>query len=221
MAVGEPGVQENTNANERNIENIPEQAETKEEIGEPINDNEASTVKEKKATIVKKGTDKIIIEPTKPIIAPKPKALLKNGNSKDVPNGNHQDSYNGINNQGIAGGKGDQGKINGNINSDSYTGNGGNGSGGAVRIKSGLVGRKFTKYPTFEDEFNENAKVAVDIIVNAEGKITSALVNPKGTTTTNLAIKNIALKKALLLKMNSSEATEQVGTIVFEFKLKS
>jgi len=45
-------------------------------------------------------------------------------------------------------------------------------------------------------------------------------VNPKGTTTTNPSIRNIALKKAKTLKLNAGSESEQVGTLVFSFKLR-
>lgn len=153
---------------------------------------------------------------------PKPKAVFTGGTNKGS-GGNFADSYNGVTNQGIAGGKGDQGKPNGNPNSDSYTGNAGSGNGGigGVAIKSGLDGRRITKLPSFEDEFNENAKVAVDITVNQAGAVTAAVINPKGTTTTNPSIRNIALQKAKSLKLNAAEAEEQKGTLVFNFKLRN
>jgi hypothetical protein len=98
---------------------------------------------------------------------PQPKAIYKGGTSNG-PGGNGADSYNGVRNQGIAGGHGDQGSPNGNPNSDSYKGNASSGKSG-VRIRSGLSGRRFTRYPSFEDDFNENAKVAVDIKVDKGG----------------------------------------------------
>lgn len=151
---------------------------------------------------------------------PKPKAVFKGGTST-TSSGNGGDSYNGIHNQGIAGGKGDQGNINGNPNSDSYKGNAASGnSGSGVSIRSGLDGRRITKLPSFEDEFNENAKVAVDITVDQAGNVISATVNPKGTTTTNQNIRNIALRKAKGLKLNAGNDSEQVGTLVFSFKLR-
>jgi hypothetical protein len=149
---------------------------------------------------------------------PQPKAVYKGGTSTG-PGGNGADSYNGVRNQGIAGGNGDQGRPDGNPNSDSYRGNGGTGSSG-VRIRSGLSGRRFARLPSFEDEFNENAKVAVDIKVDASGKVTAATVNPRGTTTTNGNIRSIAIRKALQLKLNASSEDEQSGTILFEFKLR-
>jgi outer membrane biosynthesis protein TonB len=167
--------------------------------------------------VVKNTTPNTVTNPTpKP---PSPKAVYKGGTNPNATGGNRGDSYNNVKNQGIAGGNGDQGKPNGNPNSDSYTGNGGTGKSG-VSIRSGLTGRRFTAYPSFTDDFNENAKVAVDIKVNADGKVLSAVVNPRGTTTTNAGIRSIAVRKALQLKLNSSSDEESSGTIVFDFKLR-
>ncbi|MEI6266263.1 MAG: hypothetical protein WCP74_14280 [Sphingobacteriia bacterium] len=170
-----------------------------------------------------KSSNKPIVE-SKPIPAPAPtpKAIFKASNTKG-PGGNNADSYNGVRNQGIAGGKGDQGNPNGNPNSDSYNGNAASGKAGTggVAIRSGLDGRRITKLPAFEDDFNENAKVAVDITVDQSGNVIAAMVNPKGTTTTNTNIRNIALRKARTLKLNSGDTEEQTGTLVFNFKLRN
>ncbi len=173
-------------------------------------------------TVVKKPTSATITHTTP--APPKPKAVFKGGTSTTT-SGNRADSYNGVKDQGIAGGKGDQGNPNGNPNSDSYkgnaaSGNGGSGGSGGVSIRSGLNGRRITKLPSFEDDFNENAKVAVDITVDKAGNVTMAIVNQRGTTTTNQNIRNIALRKARSLKLNSGNAEEQTGTLVFNFKLR-
>lgn len=149
---------------------------------------------------------------------PRPKAIYKGGASNG-PGGNGADTYNGVRNQGIAGGRGDQGNPNGNPNSDSYKGNASSGNSG-VRIRSGLNGRRFTRLPSFEDDFNENAKVAVDIRVDKNGNVIAAVVNPRGTTTTNGSIRSIATRKAMQLKLNAGDEDEQTGTILFDFKLK-
>ncbi len=156
-------------------------------------------------------------------VPPKPKAVFKGGTSTTT-SGNRADSYNGVRNQGVAGGKGDQGNPNGNPNSDSYkgnasSGNGGNGGSGGVSIRSGLAGRNFARLPSFEDDFNENAKVAVDVTVDRAGNVTVAVVNQRGTTTTNQNIRSIALRKARSLKMTAGNE-EQTGTLVFNFKLR-
>jgi len=196
----------------------PAQVEASKPIQTDANEtNEAAAVVTK--TVKKQNTI------TPPVQAPpKPKAVF-GGGASTTTSGNNADSYNGKTDQGIAGGKGDQGKINGNPNSDSYTGNGGNGTGGpagaggGVSIRSGLDGRRIAKLPSFEDDFNENAKVAVDIVVNDNGQVISATVNPRGTTTTNASIRNIAIKKAQTLRLNAGNDPEQKGTIVFSFKI--
>jgi hypothetical protein len=196
----------------------PQQVEASKPIQTDANEtNEAAAVATK--TVKKEA----VTTPPVPT-PPKPKAVF-GGGASTTTSGNNADSYNGKTDQGIAGGKGDQGKPNGNPNSDSYTGNGGNGTGGpagaggGVNIRSGLDGRRITKLPSFEDDFNENAKVAVDIVVNENGQVISATVNPRGTTTTNAGIRNIAIKKARMLRLNAGNDPEQKGTIVFSFKI--
>lgn len=156
---------------------------------------------------------------------PKPKAVFSNNTNRNTISGGAavNDSYNNATSQGIAGGKGDQGKPTGNPLSDSYNGNAasGNGGSGGVSIRNGLDGRRITRLPSFEDDFNENAKVAVDITVNQSGSVISASINPKGTTTTNTSIRNIAIQKAKTLKLNAADAAEQTGTLIFNFKLRN
>jgi hypothetical protein len=189
--------------------------------------NVAAAKAEKPKVTTTKPTEEVkrSVASTKPVTnptpaPPKPKAVF---NGKTAPNsngtgGNGADSYYKGSNQGVAGGKGDQGKPGGSPTSDSYNGNGK--GGGGIRISSGLGGRRIASIPSFEDEFNENAKVAVDVVVNASGSVISVAVNPRGTTTTNGNIRQIALRKARSLKFNASSDDEQKGTLIFDFKLK-
>lgn len=192
------------------------------EASKPIQ-TDANETNEAAAVVTKTVKKEAVTTPPVPS-PPKPKAVF-GGGSSTTTSGNNADSYNGKTDQGIAGGKGDQGKTNGNPNSDSYTGNGGNGTGGpagaggGVSIRNGLDGRRITKLPSFEDDFNENAKVAVDIVVSDNGQVISATVNPRGTTTTNAGIRNIAIKKAKMLRLSAGSDPEQKGTIVFSFKI--
>lgn len=153
-----------------------------------------------------------VAEPTP--APPRPKALY--GGSTGT-GGNNADSYNNSRNQGIAGGTGDQGRPNGNPNSDNYTGSGGSGSG--VSISRGLTGRKIVRLPSFEDDFNENAKIAVDIRVDEAGNVIAASYQPLGSTTSNPRLRTIALNKARQLKFNTGDM-EAAGTIIFNFRLK-
>ncbi|GGA96781.1 hypothetical protein [Puia dinghuensis] len=151
--------------------------------------------------------------PEKP--APRPKAVFHGVNGTGT-GGNAADDFKPGGNQGIAGGRGDQGSPGGNPNSNNYTG-GGHGSGG-VAISRGLGGRHIVRTPSFTDDFNENAKVAVDITVDANGNVTDAQYTPRGSTTSATNYKEIAERKARMVKF-SPGSDESTGTIVFNFKV--
>lgn len=150
--------------------------------------------------------------------APKPKAVFKGVNGNGT-GGNEADNYKKGGSEGIAGGVGDQGRPAGNPDSKNYDGPGGRGNSG-VSISRGLQGRKITGFPSFEDDFNENAKVAVDIRVDGTGRVISATYQPRGSTTSNATLTSIAKRKALQVKFNSG-GEESVGTLIFNFKLKN
>ena len=102
-----------------------------------------------------------------PVVQPEPKprkALATyNGNGSGKGNGAPED--NGYKNQGNnPNGHGDAGDPSGKP--DSYGNDPGGRSG--VSISNGLHGRKITHFPSLQDDFNENAKVYVDINVDAE-----------------------------------------------------
>ncbi|HEY8734467.1 MAG TPA: hypothetical protein VIL90_07885, partial [Puia sp.] len=149
-------------------------------------------------------------------VPPKPKAVF-HGVNGDGSGGNDADHFKPGGNQGIAGGRGDQGKPGGDPNSTNYNG-GGHGNG--IAIARGLQGRRISSTPSFTDEFNENAKVAVDIRVDAAGNVTSAEYQAKGSTTADATLKAIAIRKAHQVKFNNG-SDESAGTIVFNFKLKN
>ena len=182
----------------------------------------ATKLPEKENTApVKPNTQKPqVVDNPKPV-QPKPKNVYTGGDGSGK-GGNNADTWNNSKNQGVAGGKGDQGKTNGSPDSDSYTGNGGTGKSG-VSISKGLQGRTFRSLPSFEDEFNENAKVAVDIKVDKSGNVLSATYQPRGSTTSDAGMREIALRKARQLKLNatSTGSDEQLGTIIFNFRLKN
>lgn len=196
-------------------ENLADDAES----DVPVARNETKTVTKtppREVTKVAASMTKPVTNPTP--APPKPKAVF---NGKTAPNsngngGNGADSYYKGGNQGIAGGRGDQGKPGGDPNSDSYTGNG-RGNGG-IRIRSGLDGRRITGSYSFTDEFSRNATVYVDVTVDASGKVSKATVSPRGTTTTDANIRAIAIRKAFQLKFNAG-SDEQQGTLAFEFKV--
>ncbi len=147
---------------------------------------------------------------------PKPKAVFKGVNGTGT-GGNEADNYKKGGNQGIAGGTGDQGRPGGNPDSDNYTGGGGTGKGMPVTLR-GLSGRRIVNNPSFTDEFNENAKVAIDIRIDGNGRVVSAEYQPRGSTTANSDYKAIAIRNAMKLKYNAT-GQESMGTIQFNFKV--
>jgi outer membrane biosynthesis protein TonB len=151
--------------------------------------------------------------PEKP--APRPKAVFHGVNGTGT-GGNAADDFKPGGNQGVAGGRGDQGAPGGNPNSNNYTG-GGHGNSG-VAISRGLGGRHIVSTPSFTDDFNENAKVAVDVHVDASGTVTDVDYQLRGSTTSDGNLVAIAKRKARQVKFNSGDG-ESVGTIIFNFKI--
>ncbi|HTR29810.1 MAG TPA: hypothetical protein VMH27_11105 [Puia sp.] len=152
-------------------------------------------------------------EPVKPVVR-HPKALMGavNGNGNG---GNQADDFKPGGNQGVAGGRGDQGAPGGDPNSNNYTG-GGHGNG--IAISRGLAGRRIIHAPSFTGDFNENAKVAVEVHVDENGNVTGAEYDMRGSTTSASNYIEEAKEKARLVKFNPGPA-ESVGTIIFNFKV--
>ena len=145
---------------------------------------------------------------------PKPKIPLYKGGTGTGGNGANED--NGYRNQGYKPGNGDAGSPDGKP--DAY----GNSPGGrsGVSVVRGLSGRRPIHFPNMQDDFNENARVYVNIKVDASGKVTDAGI-AKGTTTSNSTLRNIAIEKAKQLKFPPSQSDVESGTILFNFVLKS
>jgi len=181
----------------------------------PVTKPEAKKIPDKDLTV--KTPHKTVQPAVNPTPAPpKPKAVF-HGVNGDGTGGNDADHFKPGGNQGIAGGKGDQGKPGGDPNSTNYSG-GGHGNG--IAIARGLQGRRISSTPSFTDEFNENAKVAVDITVDASGNVTSAEYQARGSTTADAGLKAIAIRKAHQVKFNSG-SDESSGTLIFNFRLKN
>ena len=154
------------------------------------------------------------IATTSAVTTPKPKMVMSKYNGGNSTGGNNADSYRKSLGEGNdAEGNGDKGKSFGTFTGKAYDGAGG------ISIRNGLIGRKPTKLPSFEDDFNENAKVAIDITINKNGKVIGAIVNPKGTSTANPTTRKIAIKRALEIQF-SAGAEDQTGTIVLDMRIR-
>ncbi|HEY5406643.1 MAG TPA: hypothetical protein VIJ92_06145 [Ginsengibacter sp.] len=152
-----------------------------------------------------------------PIVNPNPvprkPKLLYPGGSGNGGNNPTEDNYS--RNQGMKPGNGDGGSVDGKV--DSYGKDPGGGKGGVV---SGLFGRRNIHFPSMQGDFNENAKIYVDIKVDASGKVTDAGI-ARGTTTSNSSLRSIAIEKAKELKFPPSSKEVDSGTILFVFVLKN
>jgi hypothetical protein len=213
---------------------VPPRAEpAKEEVKDiETDDKDADAPEIKKPPIVKPEATKVPekeVVKSKPVKnpqpattpappAPRPKAVFKGVNGNGT-GGNEAATYKKGGSEGIAGGKGDQGQPGGNPDSKNYSG-GGRGSG--IAIKSGLSGRTFTRMPSYSDEFNENATIAVDIRVNQNGDVISATYQPRGSTTSESFYKEKAIDLVRRSKLNANPngPEEQTGTVLVKFKVR-
>ena len=141
--------------------------------------------------------------------APKPKAVLGKTSGGNGNGGNGADTYQKGTGEGITGGTGDQGRPGGVPGSPNYNG---------PRKNFGVRVLQISNQ-SFEDEFNENAKVAMDVMADANGKVTSATYQARGSTTSNRNLIDIARRRAFELKLGSSDGGQQ-GTVIFNFKLR-
>ncbi len=152
-----------------------------------------------------------------PVIAPAPKPQKPIATYKGPGNGkgNGAAEDNGYQYQGNKpGGKGDAGDPSGKP--DSYGNTPGGKSG--VSVTRGVRPLNLGQL-RFEDDFNENAKVYLDVKYSAAGVFTGSSI-AKGTTTSNSTIIGIAKRKAASLKFPASD-DGGVSTILFNFKVQN
>ncbi len=110
---------------------------------------------------------------------------------------------------------GDKGKVGGDPNATNYAGNHGNG------ISYKLVGRVQRSLPKPDDSYTGEGTVVVKIWVNKSGKVINAVVQEKGTNTSDSRKRELAIKAAKSAVFDSKpDAPEtQVGTIEYVFQI--
>lgn len=224
LVKGDPAPDEQSVQSPRSVQKTAETPSRNIQADES-NDNEAAAVfkNENKKEAPREENKESSVKNTKAVnpspvtnanpAPPKPKLVYKGGTGTG---GNGATEDNGYRNQGYKGGNGDAGSPTGKP--DSY----GNSPGGrsGVSVVRGLSGRRPISFPSMQDDFNENAKVYVDIKVDASGRVTEATI-ARGTTTSNSNLRSIALQKAKQLKFPTSQNDIESGTILFNFVLKS
>ena len=143
----------------------------------------------------------------------KPKAVLNRMVGSNGVGGNGAESYQKGSNEGIAGGKGDQGKVGGTVGSPNYTGNPGNGNGGP-RVTRG--DRKIIRYYSFQGDL-EKAVVYADIKVSPDG-VGEFLQVTRGSTTSSQAYKNAISEYLRNIRFDRSDH-ESTVTVQFNFRV--
>jgi len=214
----------------------PKQVETqKEDVKDPLSDDKDEAAPEiKKPPVTKPEATKIADKEEPKKVMPKktetvsppapvpqrPKAEFKGVNGTGT-GGNEADSYKKGGSEGIAGGKGDQGRPGGSPDSKNYDG-GGRGKSG-VSISRGLQGRFFTKVYSYQGDFDTNEKVAVDVRIDKSGNVLSASYQPRGSTTSSASYKDKAIEIVKKSKLNASPAgdDEQTGTVIINFRINN
>jgi TonB family protein len=154
---------------------------------------------------------------------------VKTVNTNAIYKGKTNDSRS----QGTGAGKGDQGDPSGDPFSK-YTGKSGSGKGGdgtgtgegsgngpgkGGGVSFSLAGRKMLRTPEINDKSQETGKVVVDITVDKDGNVTSAIPGGRNSTTTSSYLLKLAKDAALKAKFtpSPSDADIQKGTITFVF----
>jgi len=206
---GSPSENENNPAEENMEESEPTPVEPV--PTETVEEDILTQSEEEAPSIDKKEEKKEPVKEVEKKEEPKPdknlsKALDKWKNKKSEPSGG----------DGETNKAGDQGALDGDPNSNNYTG-GGSGNG----IQANLNGRKMIKKPIIRDDSQEEGIVVVDIIVDQYGKVLRATPGARGSTTTNSHLYKKAKEAALQTKFNANPdaAEQQKGQMTFTFIL--
>ena len=199
---------------------VAEVAETEKEMSESDADAPELAKPVKKATPVKKDpVPATAPSKNKPAVAavvnptpapPKPKAVYGGGTGTG---GNNSDSYNNSRNQGIAGGRGDQGKPNGSASSDNYNGSGGGGRGGP-RITKG--DRKIVRHYSFTGDL-DRATIFAIVKVSPDGRGTFAGFG-QGSTAVGADYRNAIIQYLRNIQFDQSDH-ESTVTVQFNFSI--
>lgn len=91
----------------------------------------------------------------------------------------------------------------------------------ASQLDAGLYGRGLREgLPKPRTSFNMSGRVVVYVTVDSEGNVVSAVVEQRGTTTSDGKLHDLAVEAALKAKFKSSDKPLQSGRITYDFKVK-
>ena len=132
----------------------------------------------------------------------------------------------GTGSEGVNGGTGNQGSLNGSIDSKvrgegSGLGTSGTGT-GDKGISFDLGGRSFRSLPSPRYDYQGEGKVVVDVTVDRQGKVIQATAGAKGSTTLDTYLLKVAKEAAMSATFDPKPDAPEVqkGTITYNFKFK-
>lgn len=199
---------------EQQVESTQEtvQEEVVEETSEQVAQQEVITQDVQETVSVNSSEQQDVIEKKEEEEQPKPsERLMRHSNVWDESTDNQSS------NRGETGQQGNQGSPDGDPNSDSFGGLGGDGS-----FQFSLAGRKMVAKPKIKDNSQEEGKVVVDIVVDQKGRVVRAEPGGRGSTTTSANLYKKAKEAALNTRfsVNPDAPYQQKGQIVFTFLVK-
>lgn len=120
--------------------------------------------------------------------------------------------------EGVAGGTGNQGSLDGSTDTDYH----GTGGGSGNRPGFFLTGRNALSLPVPQIDSQKEGKVVVEIKVDRDGNVVSATPGVKGSTTVDSYLLSVAKNAAIQSRFDSKSdaAPIQKGTITYIFRLR-
>lgn len=203
--------QTQTNPTPTQTNDIQEEVVTQDNVDAPVIKDEKKptdtkqTPKETKKEVVKKPDpkpDKSTTDALSSILnGPKTNGTAQGGEGPDATGG-------------------DKGDPNGDPNAKSYYGTG-KGLDGDGNYRLG--GRKALNKEIFVQDCNEAGTVVVDIEVDRNGRVISAIPGVRGTTNNSACLLDPAKRAALATRFNSDDKapSKQIGQIIYKFKLSN
>lgn len=175
-------------------------------------------VEEKKEKKTVKETKKVVEQPVKETKETKPAVT----ETKVTPK---LDKRNSMGN-GDKDRAGDQGSVNGTLDSKNYYGNGGtgndpNGPGGGNGTGLNMSGWRWTSAPKVNDNSGESGKIVFKIVVDEEGTVLTATPVENQLSPAVTKVYKAALEKSKLEKTSNSNAAEtSIGYVTFIIRAK-
>lgn len=128
----------------------------------------------------------------------------------------------GTTGEGETGKTGNQGGIEGSVDSQNRIGSTGGGGDAERGITANLNGRTALKLPQPEYPSQKSGKVVVQVTVDKQGNVTKAVPGIKGSTTLDNQLLKAAEKAALNAKfdVSANAPAYQIGTITYVFRLQ-